>query len=1721
MSRSWKARQEPLDEPTRTPRQHGARDHSQRRSPRWTLLAALAALQLTASHAAAQLSGDQFIPGDYMTVTDAVADLNAVGVGAGGVTFRVAAGHVETAPAGGIAITASGTADDPIVFQKDGAGDNPEITASDSLTSGALNDAVIKIIGGDFITIDGFTLRENPANTTTTAGTNNMAEWGVALLYATTTDGAQNNTIQNCTISLNRTYQNTFGIYSNSTHSPTSILVSATATTAAGSNSGLRIYGNSISNVNIGIVVVGPTAAADHNEGLDIGGTSAATGNSVTDYGTTGTFSGYVNVSDTVNGILVRNTRNYNVSFNTVQSSDGGTTSGTLRGIFVPAFSSAPTGTLVSSINDNSISVRSAVPGGAMQGVSVDNTTATATSTLNINRNDFHTSGHTVGASGAITFILQAAPALNTNINQNTFTNLSVNTTGNVTLISNSVTRPAGATTNVNGNSIVTGFSKTGSGGTVFFYNSFGSTTQGTETNTGNDFSNVTIAGGTVSGWRSADGFTPFPSKTITDNTFRNIVNNGGSVTVLNVAFSPVSPATIVSGNTIADVTATGAVVGLTSNSGSQSFAGNLIHDLSSSGAVTVSGISITAGVQQTIFGNKIHGLSGTNAGSVVNGILLSTVPTTVHIFNNLVGDLQAPVASAADAVRGIAITAASASTTVNLSFNTVYIDASSSGANFGTSALFHTASATSENGALNARNNVLVNLSTPNGTGSTVAFRRSAATLANYAAASNNNLLYAGTPDAARLIYFDGTNADEQLAEFQARVAPRDDASVTEAPPFLSTSGSSADFLHVDPDVPTQLESGGIPVAGITVDFDGDTRDASTPDIGADELEGIHLELVPPSIAYTPFSNTTQAGDRQLAVTISDSSGVPTAGALQPRIYFSKNAGAYASTGCSLQSGTGFNGTWTCTVQHAFVGGVTEGDQIDYFVIAQDTEGNVGSNPGPGLDATDVNTVNSPPSSPNLYMIVAAFPASVTVGAGGTYASLTNPGGLFQAMNSAAFTGDVMVEITSDISDETGVIALNQLAEDGAGDYSVTIRPSGGAWTVSGTSADSSGLIILNGADRVTIDGSQSGGNDRSLTLTNTASAAVVWIRSASAANGATDNTIRNCNISGLSPTGISVGILAGGSAFGSAADSPNSDNTLENNAITHIGNALFLSGHSGSLDQNWTIVGNQFGSSVAADRLTFLGMYLSNAQNFLISRNTITGVVSSATSSATMSGIHLAGILAGGLVERNQISDIKQTNPAGWGSNGILLAATSTASNVEIVNNFIWDVASAGFDSVAATDNGYGIVATGGGGYRIYFNSVHLNTNQTLDSSTTAALYIGVGVTSAGAFDVRNNVFASSQTVGTRYGVFNVSPAAAAVFSTIDYNDYFAQHVGFQDSAQTTLADWQAATGQDEDSLEVAPLFVSPSDLHLQASSPLRMTGVPIPSVTDDIDGDLRPLLDPDIGADQFVDSTPTETPTATATATPTPTATETATPTATETATPTATETATPTATDTATPTATDTATPTATDTATPTATDTATPTATDTATPTATDTATPTATPPELQDCYQATFGLSGLQEVPPNSSPATGTGSVTVDTVANQLHYDISFSGLQTAEVGAHIHGFADIGQNAGILENLPPGSPKIGTWNYSEAREADILAGLTYVNIHSSDFPGGEIRGQIAPLLAGCPGTPTATPTAAPQVTAPSGPWSIFGIALPALLLLLLRRRRREALQTD
>src|SRR5678816_3270875 len=89
--------------------------------------------------------------------------------------------------------------------------------------------------------------------------------------------------------------------------------------------------------------------------------------------------------------------------------------------------------------------------------------------------NDIRGIIHSVNGTSAHTYCQNTAATLSQNINGNTFTALNVATSGSVTFIANGVAAPAGGFKTVNGNSIVTNFTKSVAGGTVTLYSDNGS----------------------------------------------------------------------------------------------------------------------------------------------------------------------------------------------------------------------------------------------------------------------------------------------------------------------------------------------------------------------------------------------------------------------------------------------------------------------------------------------------------------------------------------------------------------------------------------------------------------------------------------------------------------------------------------------------------------------------------------------------------------------------------------------------------------------------------------------------------------------------------------------------------------------------------------------------------------------------------------------------------------------------------------------------------------------------------------------------------------------------------------------------------------------------------------------------------------------------------------------------------------------------------------------
>lgn len=106
-------------------------------------------------------------------------------------------------------------------------------------------------------------------------------------------------------------------------------------------------------------------------------------------------------------------------------------------------------------------------------------------------------------------------------------------------------------------------------------------------------------------------------------------------------------------------------------------------------------------------------------------------------------------------------------------------------------------------------------------------------------------------------------------------------------------------------------------------------------------------------------------------------------------------------------------------------------------------------------------------------------------------------------------------------------------------------------------------------------------------------------------------------------------------------------------------------------------------------------------------------------------------------------------------------------------------------------------------------------------------------------------------------------------------------------------------------------------------------------------------------------------------------------------------------------------------------------------------------------------------LDGFQVVPPVFTPASGVGGFTLDE-RKMFEYNISFGGLLGTETSAHVHGPAAPGENGPVIFDLPLGPVKFGTFGPLTAQQqADLDAGMWYVAIHTTAYPGGEIRGQI------------------------------------------------------
>ena len=108
----------------------------------------------------------------------------------------------------------------------------------------------------------------------------------------------------------------------------------------------------------------------------------------------------------------------------------------------------------------------------------------------------------------------------------------------------------------------------------------------------------------------------------------------------------------------------------------------------------------------------------------------------------------------------------------------------------------------------------------------------------------------------------------------------------------------------------------------------------------------------------------------------------------------------------------------------------------------------------------------------------------------------------------------------------------------------------------------------------------------------------------------------------------------------------------------------------------------------------------------------------------------------------------------------------------------------------------------------------------------------------------------------------------------------------------------------------------------------------------------------------------------------------------------------------------------------------------------------------------------TAHLFGSGMVPKTKSDAFGEAQFTYDSQTRQLDYYVTYDGAAPTRID--IHGPAGPGESAGAITSLPVSEQPITGKTALTGEQADaLLAGRTYVDLHSAAYPDGEIRGQI------------------------------------------------------
>ncbi len=998
-------------------------------------------------------------------------------------------------------------------------------------------------------------------------------------------------------------------------------------------------------------------------------------------------------------------------------------------------------------------------------------------------------------------------------------------------------------------------------------------------------------------------------SASITGNTVANLNNNYVGTAISGQIRGIVASAGVntIIGNTVCNLSTTSqntntttaqSVYGIadTSAAAGQTVSQNIVHSLANtvaSASVCVSGIYYagdTGTSLNVIARNLVHSLavSTSSASSTLTGMFFDAGTFTAQ--NNMVRvGLQADGTGTAGSsvVLGIFDFYNRKTAGRNFYHNSVYIGGTQTSGAAGSSA----AESWGDISPRTFKNNIFTNARTNSGGAGThyaVVYAGSSAHPPGLV--SDGNLFFASGTGGV-LGYYD-SNVRTSLDTWQTATG-QDTLSEVGDPLFLNPTGD-ASLLDLHLQASNPAEGGGNLVAEVIDDFDGQTRSALTPvDIGADAGNFFAINY--------PLLTSGSVANRVLTnwLTIKYPVGVAS-GEIAPCLYFKKSTDADVFGTANDSTGNGWkyvsstgNGPYSFTLDYALIhgGSVTEGDIIQYFVVAQDATNNLFSNPAFATASAipPVQNVNGH-GSVNSFTIVPTFSGTKTVGSGSEYPNLTGKDGLFGALNSAVLTGDLVVKIKSDLS-ETGEVTLSEFLTNeypSSSVYSVTIQPDGPTMRTIAGNVDA-GLITLYGADHVTING----GFDsigryltfRNISTGHTAST-ILFVKDASS------NIVRNCVVegagtySGLGVIGFSTGRVTGNDnnlifgcqvrdlstaagvpntmigSIGSTDAVANSGNTVSNNELFNFyGGILILPAGNDS----WTVTGNNL-YNVNAVSGDLYGILIRCGGTNTITHNFIHDLLNRGRSSV---GIYFNATNTNSTttIARNRITAFN-VNAATLLVCGIA-AQSNYGSTLNVVNNQITLIPTiSGNTSLCGIND----QCYGGGVINAFYNSVVLGGTEGGVQSSWASLRVNTSSHTA-----RNNLFLNFRTGGPG-GHFAASSTGPGGSYTVSHNVYTGTGTpaaNFMDfsTGQTSpmsFTTWQSSTGDTNSQAGIAgsgnftsAMFVNAAagDLHLVPGGNVLVNalGIPIAGVIDDYDGSLRSATAPTIGSDEYVPNAP----------------------------------------------------------------------------------------------------------------------------------------------------------------------------------------------------------------------------------------------------------------------